>query len=66
MFKKAEGNRLNVSKSKKLKRRAKRHGNKTLYFKADAFTFIVEDRTLVTVEISANGERHLNSAHALG
>lgn len=42
------------------KRRMDRHGKDTLYFRADCFTFIVQDAAIVTVEISDRDMRHLN------
>jgi hypothetical protein len=46
--------------SKELQNRQKRHGKDTLYFKTNGFTFVVQDATLLTVEISDRGKRHLN------
>lgn len=40
--------------------RLKKHGNDTLYFRGNDFTFVVQDRTIVTIEISNKGFRHLN------
>ena len=48
--------------SRKMQLRCKRHGKDTLFFRTNGFTFIVQDATLVTVEISDNGKRHLNKA----
>lgn len=42
------------------KKRMARHGKDTLYFRADGFTFIVQDSAIVTVELSDRGMRHLN------
>lgn len=42
------------------KKRMDRHGKDTLYFRADGFTFIVQDAAIVTVELSDKGMRHLN------
>jgi len=44
------------------KRRMARHGRDTLYFRADNFTFIVQDAVIVTVELNERGMRHLNRA----
>lgn len=46
--------------SGKLRVRLKRHGKDTLYFKTQHFTFVVQDATIVTVEISDKNRRHLN------
>lgn len=42
------------------KKRMDRHGKDTLYFRADSFTFIVQDASILTVELSDRGMRHLN------
>jgi len=44
----------------KLKIRQKKHGADTLYFKNNLFTFVVQNGTLVTTEISKEEERSLN------
>jgi hypothetical protein len=49
-----------VNLSKELQNRCKRHGKDTLFFKTNGFTFVVQDATLLTVEISDRGKRHLN------
>jgi hypothetical protein len=46
--------------SGKLRVRLKRHGKDTLYFKTQCFTFVVQDATIVTVEISDKNRRDLN------
>lgn len=46
--------------SRKLTVRLARYGKDTLFFKTNGFTFIVQDATLITVEISDRGKRHLN------
>lgn len=51
--------RLRNLKGKDLLRLA-RHGKDTLFFRTSGFTFVVKDRTIVTVEISDRGMRHLN------
>ena len=40
--------------------RMKKHGKDTLYFRTSGFTFVVQASTLVTIEISDDGMRHLN------
>lgn len=47
---------------RKLRTRINRHGKDTLYFQHDQFTFIVQDASLVTVEISNSAKRHLNKS----
>lgn len=44
----------------KEKVRAKRHGGETTYFRTCGFTFVVKNATIVTVELSDKGKRHLN------
>jgi uncharacterized protein YcbX len=46
--------------SRKITVRLARYGKDTLFFKTNGFTFIVQDATLLTVEISDRGKRHLN------
>ncbi|OGT89736.1 MAG: hypothetical protein A2286_10535 [Gammaproteobacteria bacterium RIFOXYA12_FULL_61_12] len=42
------------------KKRLNRYGADTLFFRADGFTFVVQDRSIVTIEISDKDMRHLN------
>jgi hypothetical protein len=42
------------------RRRMERHGKDTLFFRTNAFTFVVQNGVLVTVEVSDRGERQLN------
>jgi hypothetical protein len=42
------------------KTRSKRHGKDTLLFRIDEFTFVVQDASIITVEISAKEKRYLN------
>lgn len=53
-----------INHSKKEKTRLKRHGKDTTYFRSSNFTFVVQDATIVTIEISAKGKRHLNKCDA--
>jgi hypothetical protein len=46
--------------SGKERKRIAKHGNKTIFFRTQVFTFVVEDTKIVTVEISDSGKRHLN------
>ncbi len=48
-----------VKLSRKEKTRLKRHGP-SLYFKQNAFTFVVKGSRIITVELSDEGKRHLN------
>lgn len=41
-------------------RRLERYGKDTMFFRKNEFTFVVQNSTLVTVEISAKNHRHLN------
>ena len=47
-------------KTRKYKKRLKRHGKDTLYFKYNDFVFIVQDGTLVTIELGGVLTRQLN------
>ena len=42
--------------------RIKKNGNDSMFFRTNDFTFVVKNATVVTVEISAKGKRHLNKA----
>ena len=44
----------------KEKDRVKRYGKDTLFFRADTFTFIVQNSRIITVEISDHYKRSLN------
>ena len=46
--------------SRKDRLRMKRHGKDTIYFRQNDFTFVVQNATIVTVEISRRGNRYLN------
>jgi hypothetical protein len=41
-------------------KRLKRYGKDTLFFRMNAFTFVVQNSTIVTIEISNQSQRHLN------
>jgi len=45
------------------RKRNKKYNGKTLYFRELVFTFIVQDATLISVEISAKGKRGLNKCN---
>jgi hypothetical protein len=47
---------------RKMLARINRYGKDTLYFQHDQFTFVVQDASLVTVEISNSAKRHLNKS----
>ncbi|HUN24247.1 MAG TPA: hypothetical protein PK299_14040 [Anaerolineales bacterium] len=55
----AMSNRVGKINSK-LRLRQKRHGKDTLYFRGNGLTFVVQDATLLTVEIHTEGKRYLN------
>ena len=42
--------------------RQDRHGGDTIYFRTNAFTFIVQNGALLTVEVSDSELRHLNKS----
>lgn len=46
--------------SERDRKRMRKYGKDTLFFRTNAFTFIVHNGVLVTVEISDRGERHQN------
>lgn len=46
--------------TKKLKKRAKRHIQSTIYFRRDGFRFVVCDGAIVTVEIATKDSLYLN------
>ena len=56
-----------ASRVKKLskieKQRLDRNGKDTLFFRTSGFTFIVQDATILTIEVSDHGKRHLNKIH---
>jgi hypothetical protein len=45
---------------KRYQERLKKHGKDTLYFKADQFTFVVQNGIIKTIEISTKTGRELN------
>jgi hypothetical protein len=50
---------------RKMRTRINRYGKDTLYFQHDQFTFVVQDASLVTVEISNSAKRHLNKCSTM-
>ena len=46
--------------SYKERMRFERHGKDTLLFRANELTFIIQDASIVTIEISSTDKRHLN------
>ena len=40
--------------------RLKRHGDDTMFFRTNGLTFVVQNATIVTVELSDKNKRHLN------
>ena len=46
--------------------RWRRYGKDTVYFRRMSLTFVVQNRRIVTVEISARGKRHLNRGKEAG
>ena len=52
-----------VSKiSDRQRKRLKKHGKDTLFFRDGELTFVVQDACIVTVEISSKGKRWLNKS----
>jgi hypothetical protein len=49
--------------SRKEKTRLKRYGDDTMFFRTDFFTFIVQNKCVVTVEISDTDKRYMNKRH---
>jgi hypothetical protein len=46
--------------SREEKKRLKRYGSDTLYFRNNDWTFIVQDAKIITIEISNQEQRHSN------
>jgi len=46
--------------NRKEKTRLKRHGDDTMFFRTNVFTFVVQNAQIVTVELSDKNTRHLN------
>jgi hypothetical protein len=51
---------LKKTNSKILRNRAKKYKGDTLYFVSFYFTFVVENSTIVTIELSSKNTKHLN------
>ena len=49
--------------SRKEKTRLKRYGDDTMFFRTNFFTFIVQNKCIVTVEISDTNKRYMNKRH---
>ena len=49
-----------TSKTRKLQTRRKRHGIDSLYFISSYFLFVVQNSTIVTIELGSRDTRHLN------
>ena len=49
-----------INLNRKEKNRLKRHGQDTMFFRTNGFTFVVQNAQVVTVEISDKNKRHLN------
>jgi hypothetical protein len=49
--------------SRKEKTRLRRYGDDTMFFRTNIFTFIVQNKCIVTVELSDANMRHLNKRH---
>lgn len=43
------------------RKRLIKYGKDVLFFRANAFTFVVQNATIVTIEISDKGQRYLNN-----
>lgn len=46
--------------SRHYRKRLAKHGKDTLFFRFKEFIFIIQDKTIVTVEVAVNESRHLN------
>jgi len=46
------------------RKRLQKHGQDSMFFRTNAFTFVVQNAKVITVELSDNGKRHLNKAIA--
>jgi hypothetical protein len=61
MFEKVFSRAQKVTKlSRKEKIRLKRHGEDTMFFRTNGFTFVIQNAQIMTVELSDKGTRHLN------
>ncbi|MCK9439404.1 hypothetical protein M0Q39_05090 [Patescibacteria group bacterium] len=49
-----------VLKPIKIKERIKKYNNNTLYFVSDYFRFVVENSTIITIELCSKNTKHLN------
>jgi hypothetical protein len=49
-----------INRGRKLQTRSKRHGLDTLYFSTSSFMFVVQNSVIVTIELGAKDNRHLN------
>jgi hypothetical protein len=49
--------------SRKEKTRLRRYGDDTMFFRTDFFTFVVQNKCIVTVEISDKDKRYMNKRH---
>jgi len=52
-----------INLNRKEKTRLKRYGDDTMFFRTNFFTFVVQNRCVVTVEISNQDKRYLNKRH---
>lgn len=50
----------NIHKCKHLLKRSKKHGENTLYFENEPFRFVVENQTIITVEVFPTQIQHVN------
>lgn len=53
-----------INFSKRDKMRLKRYGSDTIFFRSNDFTFVVQDSTILTIEVSKEGMRYLNKRSA--
>jgi serine/threonine protein phosphatase PrpC len=53
-------NRAERTLTSSYRNRCRKYKGESLYFKSDGFVFVVENGTIVTVEIASKKQRHLN------
>jgi hypothetical protein len=51
-----------IETSSFLLNRSKKYKGDSLYFKSSYFTFVIENGTIVTIEVSSKNMRHLNNS----
>jgi hypothetical protein len=49
-----------IRNTRKIRTRRRRHGTDSLYFATSHFLFVVQNSTIVTIELGSSDNRHLN------